>query len=106
MTFKFLKLHTSFTFGGDLDETLDVNLGSGFYCCLSVVRHLTLCPYGQNINPSQSSDANGHVPGGTGRGACLFLLSAGFGMVAWRGLVRLQQDMEKLDLADGHRASS
>jgi len=27
-------------------------------------------------------------------------------MVAWRGFVRLQQDMEKLDLADGHRASS
>jgi hypothetical protein len=36
----------------------------------------------------------------------LFLLSAGFGMVAWRGFVRLQQDMEKLGLADGHPASS
>ena len=44
--------------------------------------------YGQNINPSQSSDANGHVTGSTGLGVWLFLLSTGFGMVAWRGFVR------------------
>jgi len=46
------------------------------------------------------------MPGSTGRRAWLFLLSAGFGMVAWRGFVRLQQVVEKLGLADGHRASS
>jgi hypothetical protein len=46
------------------------------------------------------------VPGSTGLGVWLFLLSAGFGMVAWRGFTRLKQDMEKLGLTDGHRASS
>ena len=51
-------------------------------------------------------DANGHVPGSTGLGVWLFLLSAGFGMVAWRGFARLQRDMEKLGLTDGHRAPS
>ena len=51
-------------------------------------------------------DANGHLPGSTGLGVWLFFLSAILGMVAWRGFARLQQDMEKLGLADGHRASS
>jgi MFS family permease len=51
-------------------------------------------------------DANGYVPGSTGLGVWLFLLSAGFGMVAWRGFARLQQDMEKLGLTDGHRTLS
>lgn len=51
-------------------------------------------------------DANGHLPGSTGLGVWLFFLSAILGMVAWRGFARLQRDMEKLGLADGHRASS
>ena len=54
----------------------------------------------KNINPSQSSDANGHVTGSTGLGVWLFLLSTGFGMVAWRGFARLQQDMHKLGLLE------
>ena len=51
-------------------------------------------------------DAKGHVPGSTGLGVWLFLLSALLGSVAWRGFTRLKQDMEKLGLTDGHRASS
>jgi hypothetical protein len=39
-------------------------------------------------------------------GVWLFLLSALLGSVAWRGFTRLKQDMEKLGLTDGHRASS
>lgn len=51
-------------------------------------------------------DAKGHVPGSTGLGVWLFLLSALLGCVAWRGFTRFKQDMEKLGLTDGHRASS
>jgi hypothetical protein len=48
-------------------------------------------------------DAKGHVPGSTGLGVWLFVLSALLGVVAWRGFARLLQDMKEAGLADGVR---
>ena len=45
-------------------------------------------------------DAKGYVPGSTGLGVWLFMLSAGLGVIAWRGFARLQQDMHKLGLLE------
>ncbi len=38
-------------------------------------------------------DAKGYVPGNSGLGAWLFLVSAGLGLVAWRGFEKLRHEV-------------